>query len=88
VPVTRGKEQAVIFTDSKEDLLKAGQRPAEPLSVTELSEAAKEKSTPRNGVMKHLAFARGLGVFAGRNGPHQPGVGKDVTGQRGSDHER
>jgi conjugative relaxase-like TrwC/TraI family protein len=39
VLVTRGKEQAVIFTDDKEDLLRAVQRPDAPLSATELSES-------------------------------------------------
>jgi ATP-dependent exoDNAse (exonuclease V) alpha subunit len=39
VMLTRGKEQAVIFTDHKEDLMRAVTRPDEPLSATELSES-------------------------------------------------
>jgi conjugative relaxase-like TrwC/TraI family protein len=39
VLVTRGKEQAVIFTDDKEDLLRAVQRLDAPLSATDLSES-------------------------------------------------
>ena len=31
VPVTRGRMQAVIFTDNKKELLKAVQRPDEPI---------------------------------------------------------
>src|SRR6202035_3237888 len=37
VAVTRGKEQALIFTDDRTELLKAISRPDDPLSATELS---------------------------------------------------
>ena len=39
VAVTRGKEQALIFTDDRKELLKAVSRPDDPLSATELSES-------------------------------------------------
>ena len=45
VAVTRGKEQALIFTDDKEGLLKAMSRPDDPLSATEVAESEKQ-STP------------------------------------------
>jgi hypothetical protein len=45
VAVTRGKEQALIFTDDKEGLLKAMTRPDEPLSATEIAES-QNSSTP------------------------------------------
>lgn len=45
VAVTRGKEQALIFTDDKEGLFKAMSRPDEPLSATEVAELQKS-STP------------------------------------------
>ena len=42
VAVTRGKEQALIFTDDKEGLLKAMSRPDDPLSATEFAESQKQ----------------------------------------------
>ena len=48
VALTRGKEQAQIFTDDRNELLKAMSRPDDPLSATELAESA-EADTPVNG---------------------------------------
>jgi conjugative relaxase-like TrwC/TraI family protein len=45
VAVTRGKEQALIFTDDKDGLFKAMSRPDDPLSATEVAESQKQ-STP------------------------------------------
>src|SRR5262249_47627506 len=64
VPVTRGKEQAVIFTDSKEELLKAVQRPDQPLSATELAESRRQKRPLRQRLTRHLAFLRRASTFA------------------------
>src|SRR3569623_214921 len=66
VALTRGKEQVMIFTDDRKELLKAAGRPDEPLSATELTQSAEPKPTMRDR-MKRLAFARGLGVSAGRS---------------------
>ncbi len=77
VAVTRGKEQVQIFTDDRKELLKAVSRPDDPMSATELSESAPQKPDLRNRLMKRLAFARGLGVFAARNDSLQPGVARD-----------
>src|SRR4029078_529820 len=63
VALTRGREQVQIFTDDRNELLKAVSRPDDPMSATELSNAA----SPRGALAKRLAFARGLGVFAARN---------------------
>ena len=38
VAVTRGKEQALIFTDDREGLIKSISKPDEPLSATEIAE--------------------------------------------------
>ena len=62
VPVTRGKEQAVVFTDDKKELLKAAQRLDEPLSATEL--ARHPKPTLRTRLQKHLAFIRRRATLA------------------------
>ena len=45
VAVTRGKEQALIFTDDKDGMLKAMSRLDDPLSATEVAESEKQ-STP------------------------------------------
>jgi len=76
VAVTRGKEQAQIFTDDRKELLKAVMRPDDPVSATELAEPS-SNPTLRDR-MKRLAFARGIGVFAVRNGVPQPGMGKEA----------
>jgi hypothetical protein len=81
VPVTRGKEQAVIFTDDKKELLSAVIRPDDPMSATELSESAHEKSKSRDRLKKQLEVVRGLSVFGGRN--H---TGRDSMSDRGLDH--
>lgn len=64
VAATRGREQVQIFTDNRAELLKAVMRPDDPLSATEL--VSKPVLNPSLGarLKKHLAFARGVGVFA------------------------
>ncbi len=64
VPVTRGKEQAVIFTDSKADLLKAVKRPDQPLSATEFVQGLRRKTPSRQRLYNHLAYLRRFGNFA------------------------
>ena len=88
VAVTRGKEQAQIFTDDRQELLKAITRPDEPMSATELSESTEQKPTLRDRLTKRLAFARNLGIFAGRNDTMQPPDTQEVTQQRETDHAR
>ncbi len=88
VALTRGKEQAVVFTDDRTELLKAISRPDEPLSATELSAASQQKPALSVRLMKGLAHARGLAVFGGRNNSKQPGIGKDSLTERGMAHER
>ena len=88
VALTRGKEQAVVFTDDKKELLNAISRPDDPVSATELSEAATQKPTLGNGLMKRLAFARGLRVFGGRNDSMPAAISKNSTRERGIDHDR
>jgi len=69
VAVTRGKEQALIFTYDKAELLRAMSRPDDPMSATELSEKSSRDVAVKNQMRKRLALARGLGVFASRNDP-------------------
>ncbi len=60
VSVSRGKEQAVIFTDDAAALRAAVNRADEPLSATEFLQA--RRVPPRR--FKHLAFLRRLDTFA------------------------
>jgi conjugative relaxase-like TrwC/TraI family protein len=84
VAVTRGKEQAQIFTDDRKELLNAVSRPDDPLSATELSESTQEKPTLQNG-LKRLAIARSLAMNGQRRGS---GMGKDTMANRGMDNAR
>ena len=87
VAVTRGKEQAMIFTDDRMELLKAAGRPDEPLSATELAQPTPDKPTLKDR-MKRLSFARGLGVFASRSDATQSVPSRDAAAQREIDHAR
>ena len=72
MPVTRGKEQAVIFTDDRKELLKAVSRPDDPMSATELSESTEQELELQN----ELIFGQG-----------RPGMGRDPM-DRGRGHGR
>jgi ATP-dependent exoDNAse (exonuclease V) alpha subunit len=87
VAVTRGREQAQVFTDDRIAMLKAVSRPDDPMSATELSEATPQKPTLPGRLKKHLGFARGLGVFGARNDSPQPGVAREAA-QREMDNAR
>jgi conjugative relaxase-like TrwC/TraI family protein len=63
VPVTRGKEQAVVFTDDKAELLKAVQRADEPLSATELADSRRRTWPLRERLQKLLAYRRRCATF-------------------------
>jgi ATP-dependent exoDNAse (exonuclease V) alpha subunit len=83
VALTRGREQAVLFTDDRKELLRAISRPDEPLSATELAESTNGKATLRDRLAKSLAVARRLAVSAVRPHVIQPGMP-----ERGMDHDR
>jgi conjugative relaxase-like TrwC/TraI family protein len=85
VALTRGKEQAIVFTDDRKELLKAISRPDDPLSATELAEPTQEKPTLRDRLMTRWALARGLGLFGQRRDSVQQGMG-DRRADRGLDH--
>jgi predicted transcriptional regulator len=57
VALTRGKELALVFTDDRKDLLRAMERPDEPLSATELAEIGRKPPTLLDR-LKTLAFRR------------------------------
>jgi predicted ATPase len=83
VAITRGKEQAQIFTDDRESLLKAVSRPDDPLSATELADAAPEKPAR---LMNRMSFVRDVSIFGGGNGEIPPSMTKDQARDRGLDH--
>lgn len=85
VAITRGREQAVLFTDDRTSLLKAICRPDDPVSATDI--APPVKPVARGWFGKRLAFARGMGVFASRNDAMQSNNGTDTV-QREVDHAR
>jgi len=88
VALTRGREQAQIFTDDRKELLKAMSRPDDPLSATELAESTNRKPTLRNRLAKHLTTAQQLAAVALRHHLNQSGNGRNSTLQRDMDHER
>jgi ATP-dependent exoDNAse (exonuclease V) alpha subunit len=89
VALTRGKEQAVIFTDDRKELLKAVSRADEPLSATELLESANGKPTPQDRLAKPLAIARRLAAkFNAVQVFHQPAAARKLMPDREVDHDR
>jgi conjugative relaxase-like TrwC/TraI family protein len=72
VTLTRGREQAVVFTDDRKELLKAMSRPDDPVSATELADSAQQTPTLLDR-LKKLAFTRGQSI-AGRHGAHDRGL--------------
>ena len=63
VTVTRGREQAVVYTDDRKELLKAMERPDDPMSATELSDTASQTPSLLDR-LKKLAFMRGQAAKA------------------------
>ena len=64
VSVSRGKEQALVFTDDKHDLLKAVQRADDPLSATEFVHNRDKRPSLRTRLKKHLTSMRRVMSFA------------------------
>ena len=88
VSVSRGKEQAVIFTDDKKELLKAVERPDEPLSATAFASARQRKVPLRRRLHKHLAFMRRLGHFSQSHQAPSPELQQNATLHRENYHAR
>lgn len=80
VAITRGKEQALIFTDDHLELLKAVQRENDGLSATELAEKPGKASPARTFANKRL----GQMAIPEHTRPRQ----QDQRGQRDVDHAR
>jgi hypothetical protein len=79
VALTRGREQAMVFTDDRIALLKAAAREDEPLSATALAESAKQESEIE-GRRKRLAMENGLSVVASERDAMSHDRGLDHAG--------
>lgn len=88
VAVTRGRQQAVIYTDDRVELLKAFGKPDDPVSATELVESAQPKAGKDNRIKDRMTFMRGLGVFASSAEHSQGGKGRDSASRTEKDHAR
>jgi hypothetical protein len=86
VAVTRGREQAQIFTDDRKELLRVVSRTDEPISATELAGSRKPTLVAR--VKSRLAFARRLALFASRNDAMHLDVSREATAEREVENDR
>ena len=87
VALTRGKEQAVVFTDDRQALLKAVSRPDEPMSATELNDSTNETPNLRDRLARPLALARQLAANAGQ-ALRQQAAARSLKPERELDHDR
>ena len=88
VAVTRGREQAQVFTDDRTELLKAISRQDDPLSATELAESTNHKPTVRDRLAQSLAFARRQIAIAAQNHAIRTGNARNSKVEPEMDHER
>jgi len=84
VALTRGREQALIFTDDRKALLKAASRPDDSVSAMELAQVSPEKPAS-GGRKKSLPPVRGPVLSMSRNGS---GMMKDAASEREGDNAR
>jgi conjugative relaxase-like TrwC/TraI family protein len=89
VALTRGKESAQIFTDDREELLKAMCRPDDPLSATNLAESTKQTTTLPGRSPKLLTTAAQITAAAQHyREMQQQGKTGHSTPDREMDHDR
>ena len=88
VPVTRGKEQALIYTDSKHELLRAVQRPDTPLSATEFVQSSVRSVPLRQRLKNHLAFVRRAATFARTHAPRPGETNRHLSPKQEHNHAR
>ena len=88
VAATRGREQAIVFTDDKEELLRAFERPDAPISATEFMQNRTKKAPLRQRLRKHLGSMRRLAYFSHTHAPRQPEASRLAEKNREVDHAR
>lgn len=86
VSVSRGREQALLFTDDKEALQQAVQRSDERLTATDLVRPLPVPPTP--GWWRHLAFLRRQANVSPRYDERATERGRDEPAKRELIHER
>jgi predicted transcriptional regulator len=88
VALTRGREQAQIFTDDRKELLKAISRADDPLSATELAESTNGKLPVQARLGKSMALARQQAAIATQNHVIQAGNARKSKAAQEMDHDR
>ena len=88
VSVSRGREQAVVFTDDKAALRAAVWRADEPPSATAVAAAADRKRPLRGRLQKHLAFVRRSATFARTHQPARTAARPMTYAPQEDTHER
>ena len=85
VAITRGKEQALVFTDDRSELLRAIGREDQTLSATELAEAS--ETGAKDSSQKRRALSGFRGLFANWiDSPQQSAASQSA--ERGFSHDR
>jgi conjugative relaxase-like TrwC/TraI family protein len=88
VAVTRGKEQALVFTDDRTELLKAVTRLDDPMSATQLADSTNGKSTVRDRSGKYLTTAQQLAAVGLQHHLMQQNNTRNPKVERDMDHDR
>ena len=88
VAATRGREQAVVFTDNKQELLRAFERPDTPMSATEFMKRRTKKMPLRQRLRKHLGSMRRLAYFSQAHPHRQAGPATAPEMNREVDYAR
>jgi conjugative relaxase-like TrwC/TraI family protein len=88
VAVTRGKEQAQIFTDDRKELLRAVNRLDEPLSATDLVESTHHNANVRDQLAKPLTLARRLAALVQHHPALRTGTTRNLNPERDRSHDR
>ncbi|WP_425400190.1 MobF family relaxase [Aeoliella sp.] len=88
VAVTRGRQQAVIYTDDRVELLRAFGKPDDPVSATELAESAQPNTGNGNRMKDRGTFIRGRAVFASPPQHSHNGKGREPAPRPEIDNAR
>jgi conjugative relaxase-like TrwC/TraI family protein len=88
VAVTRGKEQAQIFTDDKNELFRVMSRTDDPMSATNLAESTKQKSASPTRMPKSLTTAQQLAAVARNHNSMQQGNAGHTAPDQEMSHDR
>jgi hypothetical protein len=88
VSVSRGRQSAVVFTDNKEELLRAVRRADEPMSAMDLARAGQRKRPLRQRLQKHLAYLWRQAALARTHAPRPAVLEQAPTIEREAEYAR